>query len=613
MAGSPAITLIDSTMKRVAALILVMLFCCGFMPRRGTTGVAPIEPPEDSLAALYNYTDGIRLLMLRGDTTAGVEALNRAVAADTTYSPALYLLSSLHAMNNIGQAKVFAERAYREDTTNKWYASQYGRLLVLDANYAEALDIYLKLLRDHPNEPNNYRMVSLLYQQQHKPFSALVILDSAEVRFGKHPLLSSIKRNLLIGTRQFDKALAEATALVESEPYDIDHHIALGDIYAAMGRDSLAESAFDSALQIDSLNLVAQMALGDLYHSRHNYRQYLESAAAIFRNDRLPAKDKVLQLNKITSDRKFYATNFFQISKLVLILFTKYPDEPQVVEAYANHLIASGEIDKALELYKSRLDTRPPVKHYYDAVIDIESYLKNSDSTAKYVAQALSLFPDDVTLYLREAYSHSAMERYDKAEESFRRALPVAKTDSVKSILWGSIGDLYHAEASRMVNPDNQEHLPDLYTRIEANRGAKKLMRRCFAAYDKALTLFADNASVLNNYAYFLAEQNRDIDRAVEFSRRATELSRNNPTYLDTYAWALYKANRAEEAKPIMQQALSLDADSSAELLIHYGDILSAMGEQFMAQIYWRRALEAGYPADAIERRLTKKSNTDQQ
>lgn len=599
-------------MKRVAALILVMLFCCGFMPRRGTTSVASIEPPADSLTALYNYTDGIRLLMLRGDTTAGIKALNRAVAADSTYSPALYLLSSLHAMNRISEAKIFAERAYRGDTLNKWYATQYGRLLVLDARYGEALDIYLKLLRDHPNEPDNYRMVSLLYQQQQKPFSALVILDSAEVRFGKHPMLGAIKRNLLIGTRQFDKALSEATRLAEEEPYDIDHRIALGDIYAAMGLDSLAESAFREALQIDSLNLQAQMALGDMFHSRRNYRRYLESVAEIFRNDRMSVKDKILQLNKITADRNFYAANFFQISELVFILATKYPDNEAVIEAYANHLIASGEIEKALELYKSHLNTTPPVKRYYDMVIDIESYLKHTDSTAKYVARALELFPDDITLYLREGYSHGAMKRFDEAERSFRRALPIAKTDSVKSILWGSIGDLYQAKAVQIVNPDEVEHLPNLYTKIEENRSAKRLMRQCFAAYDKALALYADNSSVLNNYAYFLAEQERDIERAVEFSSRAIALSRNNPTYLDTYAWALFKANRAEEAKPIMQQALSLDRDASAELLIHYGDILSSLGEEFMARVYWRRALEAGYPADEIERRLTQPTNSEQ-
>ena len=121
---------------------------------------------------------------------------------------------------------------------------------------------------------------------------------------------------------------------------------------------------------------------------------------------------------------------------------------------------------------------------------------------------------------------------------------------------------------------------------------------------DRALRLDADNATVLNNYSYFLSEQGRDIERAVEMGRRATEIERNNPTYLDTYAWALHKAGRDAEAKRTMQQALSLDRSNSAELLIHYGDILASLGERFMAEIYWRRALESGYPADAVTARF---------
>ncbi|MDE6374286.1 MAG: hypothetical protein K2L09_00850, partial [Alistipes sp.] len=59
-----------------------------------------------------------------------------------------------------------------------------------------------------------------------------------------------------------------------------------------------------------------------------------------------------------------------------------------------------------------------------------------------------------------------------------------------------------------------------------------------------------------------------------------------------------------EEARRIMQQAIARDSRNSAELLVHYGDILDALGERFIAETYWRKALERGYDADAIARRL---------
>ena len=130
-------------------------------------------------------------------------------------------------------------------------------------------------------------------------------------------------------------------------------------------------------------------------------------------------------------------------------------------------------------------------------------------------------------------------------------------------------------------------------------------MKECYRAYDRSLRYDAENASVLNNYAYFLALEPRDLDRALAMAERATKRSENNPTFLDTRAWVLHRMGRTEEARTIMRQAIALDRQQSPELLVHYGDILQALGERFMAETYWRKALEKGYDSQAIVRRLT--------
>ena len=45
-------------------------------------------------------------------------------------------------------------------------------------------------------------------------------------------------------------------------------------------------------------------------------------------------------------------------------------------------------------------------------------------------------------------------------------------------------------------------------------------------------------------------------------SSRAVALTDNNPTYLDTHAWVLFRLGRTEEARKIMQQAVALDSES---------------------------------------------------
>lgn len=88
-------------------------------------------------------------------------------------------------------------------------------------------------------------------------------------------------------------------------------------------------------------------------------------------------------------------------------------------------------------------------------------------------------------------------------------------------------------------------------------------------------------------------------------AERAVEHSANNPTFLDTQAWILHLMGRTADARRTMQLAISLDRSGSPELMIHYGDILAAAGERYMAEVYWRKALENGYAdPEAVARRF---------
>ena len=109
--------------------------------------------------------------------------------------------------------------------------------------------------------------------------------------------------------------------------------------------------------------------------------------------------------------------------------------------------------------------------------------------------------------------------------ELVREALRYVAGDSLRSAVWGFIGDAYH----------------------EAG-----MTRKCFAAYEKSLRYRSDNVLVLNNYAYFLAEKGGDLEKALVMASRVTALTDNEPTYLDTEAWILFRLGRAAEAKKIM-------------------------------------------------------------
>ena len=594
-------------MKRLTAttLLCLVLFSAAFVTGKGLP-TAPEVP--DSLPSVWLYTEGVKQRTIAGDTARARQLLREAIRRDSAYAPAWYELAGILLSGSPEEAVAAARRACQLDSTNRWYHQLYGQTLLMTDRYGEALKVFRRLMEENPKDPDNYRIVAALYEQRQSPFQALVTLDSAEVRFGRIPLLSSMKRRLLVATNQIDKALDEARAMVEEAPYEAEHHVVLADLYAADRKDSLALAEYRAALAIDSTNIQTLMSLGDFYAGRQDYRSLLATTRQLFLSDDFPIELKIKRFEDFTADTRFYREYYFQLNDLASTLAIRYPDDPRVVELYARHLIASGELEQALALFKNHLGDEPPVEDYYRMVIDIESYLQRPDSVDRYVTRALELFPEKVDFHISKGHVMSYSKQHDQAIRAYRESLRYADTDSLRSVIWGMIGDTWHQKAL------GNDSIPEEELFARAKKGKKgidrRAMKECYKSYEKSLGYWPDNALVLNNYAYFLSLEERDLDRALVMSSRVVALTDNNPTYLDTQAWVLYKMGCTEEARKILQKAVALDGQKSPELMVHYGDILHELGEQFMAEVYWRRALEKGYDARQIEERLKQPAKT---
>ena len=173
-------------MRRLAAtLLLCMCMLPGLLSAAGgggTPAAGGIVPP-DSLRSLYLYTDALKRLLIDRDTAGARTLCHEALRCDSACAPASYTLAANGMYDSNDEAVALAGRAYRSDTTNKWYGRLYGQTLIYAERYGDALDIFRRLLRDDPREPDNYRLVAALYEQVERPYSALATLDSAEVRF----------------------------------------------------------------------------------------------------------------------------------------------------------------------------------------------------------------------------------------------------------------------------------------------------------------------------------------------------------------------------------------------------------------------------------------------
>jgi len=129
----------------------------------------------------------------------------------------------------------------------------------------------------------------------------------------------------------------------------------------------------------------------------------------------------------------------------------------------------------------------------------------------------------------------------------------------------------------------------------------KELM---YADYDSTLAYDPDNINVLNNYAYYMSLEDRDLKKALSMSAKTLEAEPLSATYLDTYAWILFRMKRYKESLQYLEKAMRyLDTDNP-EIYEHYGDVLYMCGEKEKALENWHKAKRMESQSNTLDRKI---------
>lgn len=131
------------------------------------------------------------------------------------------------------------------------------------------------------------------------------------------------------------------------------------------------------------------------------------------------------------------------------------------------------------------------------------------------------------------------------------------------------------------------------------------LYSEAFESYDKSLSYNPGNILTLNNYAYFLSECNTDLTKAEKMSSLVIANEPQNSTYLDTYAWILFKQGDLNGAKFHIERALLYGDDP--DILEHYGDILFKLGNEQKALEQWQKSKDKGNTSPTLQKKIEEK------
>jgi Flp pilus assembly protein TadD len=203
--------------------------------------------------------------------------------------------------------------------------------------------------------------------------------------------------------------------------------------------------------------------------------------------------------------------------------------------------------------------------------------LGKKEEALAFLQQERKKAPENQKLFQFEVRQLASMERLDAA-------LELANTGTRK---WPADLDIAFLHASLL-----------------DERGDKK---SAFAAMEKISQADPRHYQALNYLGYTLADENRELLRALDLLTRAVELAPDLAYILDSFAWAQYRLGKFDAAWENISKVVNMESSEDPTIWEHYGDIALALGKSEEARKGYARALALNPKnADSIRERLSK-------
>ena len=521
---------------------------------------------QPNKAQLENYVLDAVQQYDAGHYDQAIQMLNAVVARDQSNDAAYYYLAlSYIQKKELDAAELYFQKAVELDGSNFWYRHRLATLYAVTSRAELAIDLYEKLLEDFPKKSDLYLELVELYAAQKEIDKALEMIEKVETVFGVTESLAVYRFNLLRMTDRQDEAFKSLELYNEkySSPYVLS---TLADWQISMYKDSTALAYYNEALDLDSEYAPAQIGKAEVFRMQRDYDGFFSMLNKFVKNKGavVGAKSDYLMAIVKRTDPKFLRLFSSQMDTVMTNMVTTHSKDSSALELAGLWYFSTGRNEKAADYFKQNSLQHPTSLAACAGYVEFLMYADMWEELAVEGRKAFEAFPQEPAFLEMASVGDYNLERYDKVLEICNQVLDVAPKDSSATLrAWSTIGDIYHRKG-------------------ETNKAYK--------AYEKALKVNPNYIYVLNNYAYYLSQEGKNLKKAYDMSKKTIELEPDNATYLDTFGWIVYLLGRPMEAKPFFKRAMLHGGKDSAVILDHYADVLYALKEYDMAFVYWNLA-----------------------
>ncbi|MFI5196554.1 MAG: tetratricopeptide repeat protein [Chitinophagales bacterium] len=540
----------------------------------------PMAKPASSAHADGLYFDAIKAKMHDDGKKAG-ELFSQFIALNPKVPAAYYELSTIsYNDKKLEEADEYIKKALILNPDNKWYKEQHASILADKGDFPEAATIMAELSKSEPQDRTYPLMAAEYYDHAHKYEEAISYLNLAITRNGPDEEILMRKVQLYLSMNDVEKAAGAMREIIAQEPENGKYYKSLGELYDNNKLPEKAKEVYDNAQKILPGDPYILLGVAEHYLKIGDTASYMGYGKKAITSSDFDADIQTGLLKTYLQTMPNDSAVKVQGLPIIRQIVIQHPHDADAWAFFGDLLDFNNQRDSALIAYKRSLAIKPSGFNVWEILLRSYQEVRDADSLIKYSEKAIRLFPNNAHVHYYNSIGHMNRKEYPAAVKAINRAIDMQSENNKQALL------LMYSLQAEIYHNNKQDNLSD-------------------QAFDKALQIDPNDATVLNNYSYYLSERGIRLNEAGKMSKKSLDIRPGEATFLDTYGWILYKQENYEKAKEYIQQAVDRSGvNADATLYDHLGNIYYKLNDKDKAMQYWKMSKEKGCDDPLLDKKI---------
>ena len=463
----------------------------------------------------YYYYAGLRAYEAE-DYDRALALFSLCQELDSTSATVNFMLAA-YAANSKRKAdeRRYLYAAYIADPEN--YGRSYASLQWKDGEALQAITTMENVLKVAKKKETPLWDLIELYPQLGLYVKQMKALKQLEKLTGRTEETVDQWAKLYAKTNMTGKALRTIDKYLESDPTCYSLPITKANIQYMAGDYEESIATLNREIQYHPENIMAYMVLFEVSRLRGNKTQAEDAIVRAMKTD-VDYDYKINILQQVLEKKDISDSAYLSVMSG---LIRQHPYEADAYIRYANALLTSARVQEAVPVMERLVKIQP--ENLSANVYLASAYMQLNDTTK------LRPLVDSCSRSFPKSLFFNLMQVNHLMESS--------ELDSARHLAEYGVS---------LQQPDEDNFQPTVFYKHNLYASLAQINKRLervdamLEAYRMAVALDSEDKLTLNNYAYELALQNLELDKAERMSRKTIEAEPDNAIYLDTYAWILY-------------------------------------------------------------------------